>query len=58
MKDTPQTRYDALHTKQFNIKLNKNTDADILTHLTGISNKQGYVKSLIRADMRNRRNER
>ena len=52
MKDTPQARYDALHTVQMNFKLNKNTDADILAHLARIGNKQGYVKALIRADMR------
>lgn len=57
MKDTPQARYDATHTVQMNIKLNKNTDADILAHLTRVGNKQGYIKALIRADMKQKKEE-
>lgn len=34
------------------VRLNKNTDADILAHLETLSeSKQGYIKRLIRADM-------
>ena len=34
------------------VRLNKNTDADILKHLETLSeSKQGYIKRLIRADM-------
>lgn len=34
------------------LRLNKNTDADILAHLNTISeSKMGYIKRLIRADM-------
>ena len=34
------------------VRLNKNTDTDILAHLETISeSKQGYIKRLIRADM-------
>ena len=45
-------RYDRAHTVQLKLKLNKRTDADILAHLATKANKQGYVKELIRADMR------
>lgn len=50
MNDTPQARYDRTHTKQVILKLNKKTDADILRVLEKCGNKQGYIKSLIRAD--------
>ena len=45
-------KYDAEHTVQFRMKLNKGTDADILKKLSEVQNKQGYVKELIRADMK------
>lgn len=57
MADTPQYRaqvkYDAANTIQFKMKLNKKTDADILAQLEKVGNKQGYIKELIRKDMRN-----
>lgn len=46
-----QQRYDAAHTTQVKLKLNDKTDADIIEHLSGQSNKQGYIKELIRRDM-------
>ena len=45
-------RYDAKSTKQIHLKLNLNTDADILSHLEQQENVQGYIKELIRRDMR------
>ena len=39
------------HTTRVNLKLNHNTDADIIAHLERIDNKMGYLKALIRADM-------
>lgn len=47
--------YNKAHTKQFSFRLNKTTDADIIEHLDGIANKQGYVKSLIRDDIKSSR---
>ena len=47
-----QSRYDKAHTKQILFKLNKTTDADILAKLDDVSNRQGYVKKLIRQDIR------
>lgn len=45
-------KYDKVNTKRVYIKLNKNTDKDILDYLDSISNKQGYIKELIRKDMK------
>ena len=50
-KDTPQARYDAKNTTHVRLKLNLKTDADILEALERSGNKQGYIKSLIRADI-------
>ena len=50
-KYKPQEKYDKKNTKQIRLKLNVNTDADILEHLSKVNNKQGYIKSLIREDM-------
>ena len=44
-------RYDAKMTKQFCLRLNKKTDADIIERLSHQQSKQGYIKDLIRKDM-------
>lgn len=44
-------RYDAKATRQIHLKLNINTDADILEHLGKQDSIQGYIKRLIREDM-------
>lgn len=44
-------KYEAEHTTQIKLKLNKNTDVDILEKLDSVPNKQGYIKELIRADI-------
>lgn len=49
-----QARYDREHTKQFHLKLNIRTDSDIIEKLDGADNKQGYIKRLIREDMKRR----
>ena len=41
-------RYDLKNTRQFKMKLNLKTDADIISWLDGQDNKQGAVKELIR----------
>ena len=48
-------KYDATHTVQFKVKLNKETDADIIAKLESVENKQGYVKGLIRQDIKSGR---
>lgn len=45
-------KYDKEHTKQILLKLNKRTDADILYKLDTVDNKQGYIKNLIRDDIK------
>lgn len=44
-------KYDAKNTKQFKMKLNLKTDADIIKWLDNQDNKQGRIKELIRADI-------
>lgn len=44
-------RYDANNTVRVNLKLNLNTDMDILEKLEGVANKNGYIKELIRKDI-------
>ena len=48
--------HDKLHAKRVYIKLNKDNDADILDWLEQQPNKQGYIKQLIRKDMKKTRN--
>ena len=47
-----QMKYDAKATKQIRMKLNIKSDADILTKLDEVDNKQGYIKELIRKDIK------
>ena len=47
-----QEKYDKDNTVQVKLKLNKKTDADLISWLDDISNKQGYIKELIRSDIR------
>lgn len=51
------TKYDKTHTKMVLLKLNTKTDADILMKLEDSTNKQGYIKSLIRRDIRGERKQ-
>ena len=44
--------YDREHTKLIGMKLNLKTDADILAFLATKENVQGYLKDLIRKDMK------
>ena len=46
-----QAKYDKDNTVQIKLKLNRKTDKDIIDWLTDESNKQGYIKALIRADI-------
>ena len=45
-------KYDKEKTKGLYLKFNLNTDADILKWLEQQPNKQGYIKDLIRADIK------
>lgn len=47
-----QKKYDEAHRKDYRsyqIKCNKQTDKDIINYLDGLSNKQAFIKKLIRA---------
>ena len=45
-------KYDAKNTKQYHLKLNINTDADIIARFKEVDSIQGYIKDLIRKDIR------
>lgn len=45
-------KYEAENTRQVHLKLNIRTDKDVLEKLDSVPNKQGYIKELIRADLR------
>lgn len=45
-------KYDKAHTKGIYLKLNLTTDADIIEYLSNQDNIQGYIKSLIRSNMK------
>lgn len=47
-------KYNAKMIKQIKLALNKETDADIIEWLGQQDNMQGYIKNLIREDMRKR----
>ena len=44
-------RYNKENTVQISLKLNRSTDADLIDSLNRITNKQGYIKELIRRDI-------
>lgn len=46
------SKYDAANTKSVMLKFNLTTDKDILDRLEEVPNKQGYIKQLIREDMK------
>ena len=45
-------KWDRANTTRIGLKLQNNTDRDILELLARIGNKQGYIKQLIRDDLR------
>ena len=52
VKYAPQECYQKENIQRVVIKLNKKTDADILEYLETKENRQGYLKELIRKDMK------
>ena len=44
-------RYDAKTARYFSLKLNSNTDQDLIQKLESKENVQRYIKDLIRADI-------
>lgn len=50
-------KYQRANMQRVVIKLNINTDIDIMEHLDKQPNKQGYIKSLIQADLNKSKEE-
>ena len=46
---TPQERYESANVTRYALKINRNTDADILEWLEAQPNKQGAIKQAIRS---------
>lgn len=44
-------KYSRKNTKRYAIELNIKTDSDIIKVLDSVSNKQGYIKELIKKDI-------
>lgn len=51
-KKAAKARYDAKTAKKYALKLNTNTDKALIDHLDRQANIQGYIKELIRKDMK------
>ena len=48
-----QAEYDKANTTRYQLKLNNQTDADIIQKLGSVKSKQGYIKDCIRRDLKN-----
>ena len=44
-------KFNKANTKMVSLRLNYNTDADIIQKLNEVDSKMGYIKELIRKDM-------
>lgn len=44
-------KYESANCVQIKLKLNKNTDADILKKLNSVPSKQGFIKELLRESL-------
>lgn len=51
-KKRANMKSDKKNAKYVTLKLNKNTDKDILEYLDTLDNKNGYLKNLIRQDIK------
>ena len=49
-------KYDAANTRNYHFKLNLKTDQDIIERLGQVPSMQGYIKDLIRDDIRSGQN--
>lgn len=54
-KKRANMKSDKKNAKYVTLKLNKNTDKDILEYLNTLDNKNGYLKNLIRQDIKNKK---
>lgn len=46
-----QNKYRKVSTRTYSIRLNKQTDADVIEVLDRIDNKQAYIRNLVRSDI-------
>ena len=51
MANEAKARYDKKTAKYISLKLNRNTDRELIEHLAKQENIQGYIKRLIMDDM-------
>ena len=51
-KETPQARWDKENTRTYRLKVMLHTEADILEKLASEPNVSGYIKRLIREDIK------
>ena len=54
-KKRANMKSDKKNAKYVTLKLNNNTDKDILEYLDTLDNKNGYLKNLIRQDIKNKK---
>ena len=47
-----QARYDKAHCRTYGLKLNLETDSDIIAKLATVDSMEGYIKQLIREDIK------
>ena len=55
-KETPQDRYARKYKKQFSLPCFTTTEQDIIDKLESVPNKSGYIKRLIREDIKKEKN--
>ncbi len=53
-QNAAQQKYDAQNTTRVYIKLNNKTDADLITYLDSVPNKQGAIKTALREHIERR----
>lgn len=54
-QNAAQLKYDAQNTRQYKVKLNTTTDADLIEYLDGVPNKQGAIKTALREHIKRRK---
>lgn len=54
VKNKALYKWQKKHTVQVALRFNDKTDLDVITQLENVPNKQGYIKELIRADMKSK----
>ena len=57
-KENAQRRYVKANIVNLRLGLNRKTDQDVIDKLGSVPNKQGYIKSLIRQDLKKEESEK